>query len=222
MLHRQQRFAYPLLLGHRGSRRERSIEENTISAFEFALQQGCDGFEFDVRLTRDREAVVCHDARSRRAFIAESSCAELEHLPTLQSVLSRFGKSAFLDIELKVPGLEEIVLHALHRHAPECGFVISSFLPQVLTDLAACEASVPLGIIFDHQVPRWQKLPVDYLMPEKSLITQELITEAHTAGKKVFTWTVNDKPSMCRFAEWGVDGIISDKPALLVATLRPK
>jgi glycerophosphoryl diester phosphodiesterase len=51
----------PLLLGHRGARGIRSIPENTIASFDRALADGCDGFEFDVRLTADGEAVICHD-----------------------------------------------------------------------------------------------------------------------------------------------------------------
>ena len=43
----------PLLLGHRGARAEKSISENTLASFDLALAQGCDGFEFDVRLAAD-------------------------------------------------------------------------------------------------------------------------------------------------------------------------
>jgi glycerophosphoryl diester phosphodiesterase len=40
----------------------------------------------------------------------------------------------------------------------------------------------------------------------------------HVAGKTMFTWTVNDKKTMQRLADWGVDGIISDDPQLLATT----
>src|SRR3954469_10348572 len=50
-----------LLLGHRGCRG--AFPENTIAAFDHALASGCDGFEFDVRLTSDGKPIVCHDAR---------------------------------------------------------------------------------------------------------------------------------------------------------------
>jgi len=90
----------PLLLGHRGARTVRSIPENTIQSFEQALADGCDGFEFDVRLTADGEAVVCHDPRVGRIEIAQASCADLPALPRLEEVLARFHKRAFLDVEL--------------------------------------------------------------------------------------------------------------------------
>src|SRR5580700_7012607 len=97
----------PLLLGHRGARAEKSIPENTVASFDRALASGCDGFEFDVRLTADGRAVVCHDERIRGLEIAQSMAQQLG-LPLLREILTRYQRSAFLDIELKVPGLETI------------------------------------------------------------------------------------------------------------------
>jgi glycerophosphoryl diester phosphodiesterase len=88
----------PLLLGHRGARADKSIPENTLASFDLALAQGCDGFEFDVRLTSDGQAVICHDATSGRLKIAESPAQSL-NLPGLREVLTRY-QNAFLDIEL--------------------------------------------------------------------------------------------------------------------------
>jgi len=210
----------PLLVGHRGSRSVRSIPENTLPAFDLALEQGCDGIEFDVRLTRDRQALVCHDPRSQGVDVSRSRRAQLPNLPTLADVLSRYNQQVFLDIELKTPGLTDIVLDDLRRHNRERGFVISSFLPEVLIDVRGRSHSIPLGIIFEQQVPPWQELPVDCVMAEKSLITRPLVGQVHEAGKKLFAWTVNERAAMLRFAQWGVDGIISDTTELLVATLR--
>src|ERR1700735_1299013 len=116
---------HPLLLGHRGARGVKSIRENTLQAFDLALAQGCDGFEFDVRLTKDGQAVISHDAKSRRFEIARCAAKSLE-LPLLAEVLRRYRQKAFLDIELKVPGLEAITLDLIHKHAPTRGFVLSS------------------------------------------------------------------------------------------------
>src|SRR5215475_7654265 len=98
----------PLLLGHRGARAIKSIPENTIASFDRALADGCDGFEFDVRLTADAKAVACHDPKFGRAEIARTTAEELPRLPRLEDVLARYQESAYLDIELKVRGLEKI------------------------------------------------------------------------------------------------------------------
>src|SRR5450755_4596674 len=52
----------PLLLGHRGARASRHLPENTLASFELCLEQGCDGFEFDVHCSSDKQGVICHDA----------------------------------------------------------------------------------------------------------------------------------------------------------------
>src|SRR5580704_17755565 len=101
----------PLRLGHRGARATKSIPENTIESFDQALADGCDGFEFDVRLTADRRAVIHHDEISRdpkrgRIQIALARGEELAELPQLRDVFERYHQNAFLDIELKDSGLE--------------------------------------------------------------------------------------------------------------------
>src|SRR5215470_928086 len=117
----------PLLLGHRGARSTRSIPENTIASFDLALTHGCDGFEFDVRLTADGEAVVCHDPKSRGIEIASSKASQLTHLPLLAQVLERYSKTTFLNIELKVAGLEKTTALFLKQYVPRRGYVVSSF-----------------------------------------------------------------------------------------------
>jgi glycerophosphoryl diester phosphodiesterase len=192
-----------------------------LPAFERALEHGCDGFEFDVRLTQDGRAVVCHNSKSRGVSLARAGIARLGHLPLLEDVIARFAKRAFLNIELKVPGLEHQVLTLLRENVPERGYVVSSFLPTVLVELRARSETVALGIIFDKKTTKWRDLPVNYVIPRKSLVTAALVNEVHDAGKFLITWTVNDKRSMLRFAHWGVDGIISDRTELLFKTLRP-
>ncbi len=215
-------FAGPLLLGHRGARGVRCVAENTVSAFDFALERGCDGFEFDGRLTRDNVAVVCHDAKSNGLLISASTAAQVSHLSRLQDVLARYAKHAFLDIELKVPGIEVMTLAAVREHPCERGCVISSFLPEILLEFRNRDAAIPLGFICDEKktLQGWQELPVEYVIPHHSLITPRLVNEVTDSGKKIVVWTVNNRTSMLRFAAWGVHGIISDRPELLVRTLR--
>lgn len=213
----------PLLLGHRGLRsRSLRIRENTIAAFDLALKHGCDGFEFDVRLTADSRPVICHGSRFAGITIARAACERLRALPFLDDVLARYRSRAFLDIELKVPDLEGHLVEAISRFPPQRGYVVSSFLPEVLVTLRARSQSIPLGIICEtrKQLGAWRELPVEYVIAHEPLITPGLIAAAHAAGKKVFAWTINRKASMLRLANSGVDGIVSDKTELLVATLR--
>jgi glycerophosphoryl diester phosphodiesterase len=213
----------PLLLGHRGLRsRSLSIRENTIPAFDLALQHGCDGFEFDVRLTADNRAVICHGARFAGITIARSASERLGALPVLKDVLARYASRAFLDIELKVPGIESYVLDQISKFPPQRGYIVSSFFPEVLVNIRKRSQSVPLGIICEtrKQLSGWRELQAEHVIVHERFITPALIADLHSAGKKVFGWTINKRASMVRLANSGVDGIVSDNPELLVATLR--
>jgi glycerophosphoryl diester phosphodiesterase len=212
----------PLLLGHRGARASTSVPENTPACFDLALQHGCDGFEFDVRLTSCGSALVCHDAEVGGITLSKATADQLPQLPCLEDVLRRYCQRAFLDIELKVPGLESKVLNSLREYRVEEDYVVSSFLPEVVMELKTRSARVQAGIICDQrkQLAGWRELNVEYVIPHASLVTSKLVEEVHSAGRKLFSWTVNDPKEMLRLADWGVDGIISDNTELLVQTLR--
>jgi glycerophosphoryl diester phosphodiesterase len=231
----------PLLLGHRGARYLKSIPENTLESFDRALADGCDGFEFDVRLTADGEPVICHDPMTRNSFrgqapggnaqkieskigdmeIARVDAQQLFWLPRLQDVLERYRASAFLDIELKVSGIEKIIVRLLHGSNHRRGFVVSSFLPDVLTALRSQSSEIPLGLICETktQLSQWRELPLEYVILRHNLLDKTLIHEIQTAGKKVLVWTVNKRSDMQLFTEWSVDGIISDHSKLLTQTV---
>ena len=213
--------ARPLLLGHRGARANKSIPENTFASFDQALADGCDGFEFDVRRTADGEAVVCHDVKIGAVDIGLAVGREAKGLPRLEQVLKRYGRDTFLDIELKVAGLEKQVANLLQRYKIRRGFVVSSFLPEVLRGVHRADPGLPLGLICETraQLKLWRTLPVEYVIVRYSLTGQLLIREIHREGKKVVVWTVNNRIQMKKFAEWGVDGIISDETRVLQRTL---
>ncbi len=215
-----------LLLGHRGARDY--APENTFQAFDLALKHGVHGFEFDVRRTRDRQALICHDPKFHRQVIRRRTLKQLraacasprEQPPTLESVLERYSRSAFLNIEVKVRGMEELVARAVKRARPQRYF-ISSFLPGVIRKLHALDHSLVLGTLAQTrwQLRRWKILPVRYVVPHYRLLSPRLVKKLHASGKTVITWTVNRRTQMLRAAAWGVDGIISDDTRLLAETL---
>ncbi|MBZ5547463.1 MAG: glycerophosphodiester phosphodiesterase [Acidobacteriia bacterium] len=207
----------PLLLGHRGARASRQIPENTLAAFELCLQHGCDGFEFDVRQSLDGEAVICHDAKYKGAEIAKTPSKSLA-LPRLDEVLQHFSSPAFLDIELKVAGLEPQTIAALRQHSPQRQYVVSSFLPDVLTAIHILDASIPLGFLCESrsQLRHWPRSPAEWVIPQVELVDRELIDQVHSSGKRIMVWTVNRIEKMRQLSDWGVDAIISDKTELAV------
>jgi glycerophosphoryl diester phosphodiesterase len=215
-----------LLLGHRGARRY--APENTIAAFDLSLKHGVDGFEFDVRCTRTKESIICHDRKFNRMVVRKRTMEQIHAKcsldgkpPCLEDVLERYSRTAFLNIEVKVRGMEQVVLEAVRRFPPQRGYFISSFLPSVVRKLHHLDGSLVLGAISKSywHLRRWKALPVSYVVPHYGLLTQKLVNELHAAGKTVVTWTVNDPRMMLHAAAMGVDGIISDDTKLLVKTL---
>jgi glycerophosphoryl diester phosphodiesterase len=215
--------AHTLLLGHRGARAITTIPENTIRSFDRALADGCDGFEFDVRLSGDGEAVICHAPKFNGIEIAKALRQELQQLPLLNDVMVGYQDRAFLDIELKVAGLESLAVDLLGKYPTRRGFVVSSFLPELLSSLYRTDPTIPLGVICENrsQLSKWKQLPIEYVIPHYELVSRKLLEQLHAAAKKVLVWTVNHPARMRRLAAWGVEGIISDNPKLLADTLRP-
>lgn len=214
----------PLLLGHRGCR-GCGFVENSLAAFEHAITQGCDGFELDVRQTRDGRNVVRHDAGLSGRPIAESDYADLVHrsgdaLTTLEEVVPRFRLRGYLDIELKAAGFEEAIVTCIKANPPQQGFVISSFYSDILVRLHDLDSGLPLGFLCERRehIAAWRDLPVRTFLPRYDLIGASLIEEVHDASLRIMTWTVNSSRHMRRLADWGIDGLISDDPRLLYQT----
>ena len=147
--------------------------------------------------------------------------AALLGLPTLEEVLHSFAARAFLDIELKVRGLEPETIRLLREHSPMKGCVVSSFLPQVLVALHGIDASVQLGFICDRpaELELWEGLPAVWIIPQLRLTDQTLIAQIHASSRKVMVWTVNRADEIRNLTEYGVDAIVSDETELAAQVL---
>ncbi len=212
----------PLLLGHRGARASVSVSENTLASFDLCLQHGCDGFEFDVRTTGDEVPVVGHDSSFRGVSLSGVNAGDLApwqaqgFLPTLEEVLRRYSPLCFLDIEIKDAGVERRVLELLGRYAPQHGYVVTSFLPEVLLRLGELDRTVELGFLWDRPTSVWRDLPVSWALPEWGLLDAGLGPVLKGAGKRIGVWTVNRPADMLRLADSGAEILISDDTVRLV------
>jgi glycerophosphoryl diester phosphodiesterase len=201
-----------------------------LVSFELCLQHGCDGFEFDVRRSADGVAVICHDPCINGLEI-ENTPANALPVPTLEQVLRQFAHRAFLDIELKVAGLETILIAALQASPPQKGYAVSSFLPEVLKTVHDLDGSVPLGFLsepggdFSPDSPTGTLLAsfnnsVAWMIPRIDLVDQVAVERFRRDGKRIMVWTVNSAEEMRCLAGWGIDAIISDDTDLLVRSFR--
>jgi len=227
----------PLRIGHRGAAAE--APENTLAAFARALARGVDGLELDVRVTRDGVPVVFHDASlarlaGRRRSLARLPLAALrtvrirgEPVPTLAEVLRLVRRRVVVQIEIK-PGVPVAPVVRAVRQARAGGHVIfASFSPAVLRTARALAPRVPRMWIRERGTParlgpRLAALAAAGVsLDHRAIPAAAFVADLHRRGWRVWCWTVNDPPAMRRLAAWGVDAILSDNPALLIATLSP-
>ena len=216
----------PLFLGHRGTRIY--APENTFAAFDAAIEHGCDGFEFDVRRTKDAVAAICHDAHFHKLKIDEHNFAQLQAahpLPKLEEAVRIYGQRCYINIELKDPGLEKETLRLLQLAPPARGLLVSSFVPEVIEELALLRGTmnVPLGYICRNLklLNKWKRLPISHAIINHAIYSKQLQGDLAEAGIKLFLWTVNEPDEMRRFIDLGVDGIISDDSKLSVLVKKP-
>ncbi|MBL0063062.1 MAG: glycerophosphodiester phosphodiesterase [bacterium] len=222
----------PVILGHRGS--PKGAQENTIASFRLALDEGADGVELDVQLTRDGVPVVFHDDEfSTGEKIGDLTFAEMRevahglrsHVHTLEEVLRELAGKGFVNIEIKAAGREADVLAIARKVMPKETFLFSSFLPEVVAAYRALAKDVPVIWIVAEQLSLEHALDVVHQIDAKGiafyheLITPELAGYFKIHNVPLFTWTVNDVAEARRLIDIGVAGIITDEPKLIVDSL---
>ena len=164
------RIPRPTIFAHRGA--SAHAPENTLPAFELALQRGADALELDVKLCADGEVVVLHDQTVDRTTdgtgdIRQLSLAEIKQLdagshfdiafrgetiPTLAEVFETVGKRTFFNIELTnytsmLDALPENVTHLVKKHALQRRVMFSSFNPIALIRARRDLPEIPIGLL---------------------------------------------------------------------------
>jgi glycerophosphoryl diester phosphodiesterase len=233
----------PLVIAHRGASGQRP--ENTLVAYQLAVEQGADMIEIDLHRTRDAATVITHDedlaGLGGRGEIAAASLAEVraldagggERVPLLAEVLDRFGPQIPFNLELKYPtrgayaGLEAATLAEVERRGLLATTLFSSFSDAVLARLRALSAGARLALLLsprDAERPfeRARRLGAEAINPWRGLARRELIDAAHAEGLAVYVFTVDEPDVMRRLLDLGVDGLFTNFPARLRALLDPR
>lgn len=226
-----------LTIAHRGA--SANYPENTLRAFVAAVEAGADMCEFDVRMTRDGEVVVIHDATVNRTTGGRGTVAEMdlaalkrldagarfgssfrgERVPTLDEVAAALGGRCAMDVELKASGLESGVCEILRRSGVTDGAVVSSFDWDQLRIVAEAEPGIRLALLASKEPAAMLEAAAAMrayaIAPRFNLVSRELCAEAHRRGLKVLVWTVDRRGAMHRFIGDGVDGIMTNYPERL-------
>jgi glycerophosphoryl diester phosphodiesterase len=235
----------PLIIGHRGVRRD-GLVENTLPAFAAAADEGADAVELDVRVCRTGEVVVAHDPTLDRITdhaderaVADLPLADLARVPlpggarvpSLAEVLA-FARERRLPVNVEMkrdaPSRMAIVralARLLAKWDPKHPVLVSSFDPAMLAALALLVPHVPRAVLVHrtkwHEVHAATSLPVGAAAVhlDRTLTRPELLGALLRRKLVVNVWTVNDAAEARDLAALGVDGIITDAPGEMRAAL---
>lgn len=224
------------ICAHRGS--SRRYPENTLLAFDAALREGADMLEFDIRRTQDGQCVIMHDANVDRTTNGRGSVRTLtyakvrkldagqgQRVPNLEESLD-YGQTMLLNIQVYADDDEDGVAIAdtlsayfqdsvLQRNA-----FVTAHNQALLQRLREQRPSIRLCNLQHRHNPNAavdQPPASQVLQPQVKHVSEDMVRTAHARGLKVNVYFADDLATARRLISLGVDGILTNDPALLVA-----
>jgi glycerophosphoryl diester phosphodiesterase len=212
------------------------VTPNTLKSFQHALDIGCFLVETDVRTTKDGALVLFHDDALRwNGKLHPISTLTLEglrafplpdglHIPTLEEALPLFRQRGVALLDIKGVGFEQAMAHAVAAsgipQAIVCGEPLSSIMathaanPAIATSLTLNRPE--LANLTPAQI---DAVPTDMVTVQGSGMTRDLVTAFQARGISVTVWTIDEEQHMRTLLEWGVDGITTNRPDVLLRVL---
>lgn len=221
--------------------------ENSLRAFQAAWDLGYTHMETDVHVTRDGALIAFHDdaldrvtdhtgrvADLSRAEVALARIGGTEPIPTLDELLDALPQARF-NIDLKASGAVAPLAETLRRHGAERRVCVASFSGsrlaafRRLTQGRVATSASPLEVAVFAWKPAvrrvWPLRAQVFQLPEREvhtglpLLRFGLIGAAHRRGAAVHVWTVNERATMERLIDAGVDGLVTDDIVTLKSVL---
>ena len=218
----------PLVIAHRGVHNA-GLTENTIPAFQAALDAGADMIELDVRRTGAGELAILHDHAIGKVTLDSCSLDEFESQtglrpPLLTDVLQWARGRIGLDVELKEDGyVAQLAPMLLDFACSSSDLIVTSFLDPVLTALHERAPALQLGLLLTWTADRFEQRAyacgAKTVLPEMKLIDEALVAGAKNAGLDLIAWDfmADEHPQL--LADPRVKGVITDDVASAFALL---
>ena len=205
--------------------------ENTIDAFNKAIEVNSDGIELDVRKTKDNVIVVNHNPDISGLIIKDHTYQELltktlsigYKLATLEETLIFCQNKIFLDIEVKEPGFEQELITLVMKYLKYDQFYIRSFIESVIIKTKEIDKSIKTVLLISpkNSSDIWcnifpnkkiKRTSCDIISPHRKLVRLGFIKRMHRKNILVSIWTVNDEQDMKKFIKKKADFIITNYP----------
>jgi glycerophosphoryl diester phosphodiesterase len=230
------------VIGHRGAAALRP--ENTMAAVLKAIEDGADWVEIDVQETADDVVIVAHDSDFMKLAgvptkvwdatmedVAEIDIGSWfdpeyadERTPTLRQVLEAAKGKAKVIIELKYYGhdvdLENRVAALVEEFEMQDDIATMSLKYPAVQKMEKLRPDWRAGVLAATAVGDLSGLEGEFVAVNAGMATPGLVRSVQAAGKDIYVWTVNDPLQMSAMASMGVDGLITDDPALANEVLR--
>jgi glycerophosphoryl diester phosphodiesterase len=220
------RRSLPQAISHRGLRT--SAPENSIPAFQAAIEAGAEGIELDVHATLDGIVVVHHDFEvmlgEERAPIRTLDWATISkltlsgdtHIPTLDQTLEAVRGRCRVYVEIKPTGIESDVVRCLRRHEHYIDdYAVHSFDHRVVKHVFEMMPSLRTGILQVgypiDSISAMRSAGASDLWQHADFVDERLVADVHSRQGHIVVWTPNDSPQWQRLAELGVDAICTDR-----------
>jgi glycerophosphoryl diester phosphodiesterase len=220
----------PLIIAHRGDS-SRALE-NSLEAFRSALSVPADMIEIDLRMSRDEVLFVMHDKHTGRTAdrnidIEQATAREIsrirlkngEPIPALDDVLRLVAGKAGINVEIKSDGAGVVIARHLFHYRYSGYIMISSFKEAEVQSARGVMLDLPHALIYDtfslRHIAEYTSKGYHIISLRKNTVTEPLVRACHARGLQLYVWTVDEEDEMKRCIEWGVDGIYSNKPAVL-------
>ncbi len=225
------------IIGHRGAAGSRP--ENTMASVVKAIEDGADWVEIDVQETADGEIVVMHDSDFMKMAqvplkIWDATMQDIAQIdigswydpayadqraPLLRDVLlAAKGTPSKVLIELKYYGhdvdLENRVIAIVEELDMQDHIATMSLKYPAVLKMQELRPSWPAGVLAATAVGDLAGLQGDFVAVNTGIARARLINAVQASGKDIYVWTVNDPLEMSRMISRGVDGLITDEPAL--------
>ena len=215
-----------LKIAHRGA--SGYEPENSLIAFQKAIELQADGIELDVHLSADGELVVIHDetidrTTNGKGFVNKLTALELKKygIPTLVEVLDWVNRRCFLNIELKGIGTSKPVIDLMEHYISNKNwnykdFIISSFDWKMLEETHLLNPKIQIGVLTEESISAAlafaKKIKAYSIHPDYHLLTKENVALMQENGFEVYPWTVNSIEDIQKIKSFHVNGIISNFP----------
>ncbi len=223
------------ITAHRGASLE--APENTLAAFELAINEGADIIELDVRETKDHVIIVQHDETFERTIGDKRKVGDLtydeicqlsagkwfgeefkdEKVPTLEEAIDLIKGRADLNIELKPAStderLESEVVRIVNEKEIKKNCVVTSLNYNEIKKIKLLDPEIKTIYVMSVALGNYYDLKyADGFSVKYTFVTSTSVKKAHKQGKEVYVWTVNSKRLLEKLMLLNVDSIITDNP----------